>query len=59
MADSTEDSVVATVDHLNVNREKPKIILTKEQETAVKERLVGERILQINRPFRFTVNTLS
>ena len=59
MADSFEDSVVAAVDHLNVNREKPKIILTKEQETAVKERLVHERILQISRPFRFTVNTLS
>ena len=59
MADSIENSIVAAIDHLSVNREKSKIILMKEPETAVKERLVDERILQINRPFGFTVNTLS
>lgn len=50
MVPSIEDSIVAVtvLDHLNVSREKQNIILNKEQETAVKERLVFGRTVQIN-----------
>ena len=50
MAASIEDSIAAVtvLDHLNVSREKQKIILNKEQETAVKEHFVFGRTVQIN-----------
>ena len=47
MAASIEDSIVAALDHLNVSREKQKIILKKEQEMAVKELLAGRDVMAI------------
>ena len=41
MADSAELSVDKVPKHLNMSREKQKIILKREQETAVKELLAG------------------
>ena len=40
-------SIVAALDHLNVSREKQKIILKKEQEMAVKELLDGKDVMAI------------
>ena len=57
MAASNED-IVAALDLVNVRREKQKIILNKEQETAVKERFVVERTVQINTTTRI-YDTLS
>ena len=47
MAASIERSIVAALDHLNVSREKQKIILKKEQEMAVKELLDGKDVMAI------------
>ena len=47
MAASIEDSIVAALNHLNVCREKQKIILKKEQEMAVKELLAGRDVMAI------------
>ena len=59
MAASIEDSIVAALDHLNVSREKQKIILKKKQETAVKERFVVERTVRINTVIRIYDQYLS
>ena len=47
MPASIERSIVAALDHLNVSREKQKIILKKEQEMAVKELLDGKDVMAI------------
>ena len=47
MAASIERSIVAALDHLNVSREKQKIILKEEQEMAVKELLDGKDVMAI------------
>ena len=52
MVASIEDSIVAASDHLNESEEKQKVILNNEQETAVKERFVVERVVQINTAIR-------
>ena len=57
IAVSNED-IVAALDLVNVRREKQKTILNKEQETAVKERFVVERTVQMNTTIRI-YDTLS
>ena len=52
MAASIEDSIVAALDHLNESREKQKIIVKENQETAVKERFIVERTVLINSVIR-------
>ena len=47
MADSAELSIDKALEHLNVSREKQKIILKRELETAVKELLAGHDIMAI------------
>ena len=47
MADSAKLSIDKALERLNVSREKEKIILKREQETAVKELLVGRDVMAI------------
>ena len=47
MADSAELSVDKVPKHLNMNRERQKIILKREQETAVKNVLAGRNVIAI------------
>ena len=47
MAHSAELSIDKALEHLNVSREKQKIILKREKETAVKELLAGRDIMAI------------
>ena len=47
MADSAELSIDKALARLNVSREKQKIILKKEQETAVKKVLAGRNVIAI------------
>ena len=49
IATSIEDSIVAKLYHLRVNRKKEKYIHKKEQETVVKKCFVGNRTVRINR----------
>ena len=47
MADSAELSVDKVPKHLNMSRERQKIILKREQETAVKNVLAGRNVIAI------------
>ena len=47
MADSAELSVDKVPKHLNMSRERQKIILKREQETAVKKMLAGRNVIAI------------
>ena len=47
MADSAELSIYKVPKHLNMSRERQKIILKKEQETAVKKVLAGRNVIAI------------
>ena len=47
MADSAELSVDKVPKHLNMSRERSKIILKREQETAVKKVLAGRNVIAI------------
>ena len=50
MADSAELSVDKVPKHLNMSRERQKIILKREQETAVKNVLAGRNVFAIFSP---------
>ena len=47
MVDSAELSIYKVPKHLNMSRERQKIILKKEQETAVKKVLAGRNVIAI------------
>ena len=47
MADSAELSINKALEHLYVSREKKKIILKREQETAVRQLLAGRVVMAI------------
>ena len=47
MADSAELNIDKVPKHLNMSRERQKIILKKEQETAVKKVLAGRNVIAI------------
>ena len=47
MAESAESTIDKALERLNVSREKEKIILKREQETAVKELLAGRDVMAI------------
>ena len=47
MADSAELSVDKVLKYLNMNRERQKIVLKREQETAVKNVLAGRNVIAI------------
>ena len=47
MAESAESTIDKELERLNVSREKEKIILKREQETAVKELLAGRDVMAI------------